>query len=147
MLRNIRVATSSILIAALLVSSFAQAQNGDLFPNIKDPPKINDNGPVTIDETGDEDILPFTPVNPLNPGNQVGPVGPIYGPGVDTMPSYPSRPGRPSPIDNGSINQPPLSGALIRTANVPSQYSCPLFENSTYQGHSNRNNQKELNVM
>ncbi len=133
MLRNIRVTTSYILAIAMFGTSLAwqssaHAQNSDLFPNIKDtPPKTNQqtgNGPVTIDETGGEP-LPFTPVTPFTP------VGPRP---IDFF-----NPGSPNfPIDNGGNNNnpgnlSPISGAMIRTANVPSQYSCPLFENSTYQ--------------
>ena len=127
MLKNIKMSTSYILVAALFGSSLAWqssafAQENDLFPNIKDTPKVtgNDNGPVTIDETGtDPNPLPFTPVNPFSP---TGPVD-IFNPPVNP----------PSPINNNPGYQPPISGAMIRTANVPSQYSCPLFENSTYQ--------------
>ncbi len=134
MLRNIRVTTSYILAVAMFGTSLAwqssaYAENNDLFPNIKDtPPKKNQqtgNGPVTIDETGSEP-LPFTPVTPFTP------VGPRP---IDFF-----NPGAPNfPIDNGGNNNnnpgnlSPISGAMIRTANVPSQYSCPLFENSTYQ--------------
>ena len=126
MLRNIKMTTSYILVAALMGSSLAwqstaYAQENDLFPNIKDTPKVtgNDNGPVTIDETGsDPNPLPFTPVNPFTPA---GPVDIFNPPSVQP------------PVNNNPGYQPPISGAMIRTANVPSQYSCPLFENSTYQ--------------
>lgn len=133
MKKNMRTATSSILIAALLVSSFAQAQNGDLFPNIKDPPKINDNGPVTIDESGDDD-LPFIPVNPLTPGAPTpAPNGTIISPMVPSPDYVPRRPTQPINNSEPDYNRGRPSGLMISTANVPSQYSCPLFENSSYQ--------------
>lgn len=136
MLKNMKMTTSSILVVALIGSSLgwqsaAHAQNDDLFPNIKDIPQLNDNGPVTIDETGSEDDepIPFTPVPSFVPGA----AGPNPYDFLDPR-NNPSNSGNNNNNGNGNIgNQPPLSGALIRTATVPSQYSCPLFENSTYQ--------------
>ncbi len=137
MRRKMRVPTSYIIVAALLSSSFAWqsqafAENNDLFPNIKDTPQIGGGsnssdspGPVTIDETGSSNNsgndIPYAPLAPLSPY-------PIGGGGYYPSSSSSSSSTRPSGIDSQ-----PIAGAMIRTANVPSQYSCPLFENSNYQ--------------
>ncbi len=131
MFKNIKVVTSYILTTALLVSSFgwqssALAQNNDLFPNIKDTPKVtesgNNNGPVTIDETGTDELPAFTPVSPFAPGAP-SPID-LFNPPISN---------NPNPRNPGLGLQNPVADATIRVANVPSQYSCPLFENSTYQ--------------
>lgn len=134
MLEKMRKATSMTVIITLLSSQFlglnlAFAQNSDLFPNIKEPGQpapSQGNGPVTIDETGEDEPLPFNPIpTPVGP---VGPYAPIIpNPGGDMFNPGQGR----QPIVPG--NQQPVTGAFIRTANVPSQYSCPLFENSSYQ--------------
>jgi hypothetical protein len=130
------------LMAQLLTTRSAFGQNSDLFPNIKEPPASgqssgngnNGNGPVTIDEGGKDESapLPFipspggvgTPVIPIgqNPGFNPG-FAPGFSPGYDNNGSGP----------NNTIPSNPVNGAFIRVANVPSQYSCPLFENSSYQ--------------
>jgi len=114
-------------------------QNGDLFPNIRDNPTVgngnngagNGQGPITIDEGDDDADLPFIPgtgpgtgpgVGPGRPGGGNGVLLPLPGGGFD------GGVGRPTiGID------PPVQNGQIRIAQVPGQYSCPLFENNSYQ--------------
>lgn len=118
-----RLTTVFILVAALMNHS-AFAQDNDLFPDTKSQPKISENeksnGPVTIDESGGdtgEFDFRYTPMNPFTP----------------VSPSHHQQ-NQPSPIDSlQQIVRPHVTDSNIRTAEVPSQYSCPLFENSTYQ--------------
>lgn len=100
----------------------------DLFPVIINNPVVdngNGNGqePIFIDET-DPGLN-----NPGNPdfgnGNTFIPINPGFG--------FGNRPG--NNFDNSGSNYAgtPVTGNNIRTANVPGQYSCPLFENNSYQ--------------
>jgi hypothetical protein len=128
MLKNI--ITASCLITSIMMGtnlgfiSLAQAETNDLFPNI---PKGN--GPVTIDEgeANSEPVIPFTPVpTPKQEKGDINPSQPLPQPRTGTTkPKTQPTPPRVQPVRN--------EPGTIRTANVPSQYSCPLFENSTYQ--------------
>jgi hypothetical protein len=158
LLKNMRASTTYILAITLFGSSLAwqsiaQAQN-DLFPNLQTNTQTGDNskksntngGPVTIDETGSGSTLPFTPVAtlggdlfPNNPSNPVNNGNANNGnrPGTSTNVGIGVA---PSTGQNNNVVSPPLvnnnnssAGIIIRTANVPSQYACPLFENSSSQ--------------
>lgn len=132
MLKPIAVLTSLIFFLNSSLGWTQGQQNDDLFPNIRDNPTVNQGegqgqSPITIDENNDED-LPFIPSPgagddmggffPIitNPGNSGG-----FGGGRNNR--RPTVPGNTNPVNNGEI----------RVAQVPGQYSCPLFENNSYQ--------------
>ncbi len=123
-----------ILLSVLLAvqTSVAYSQNNDLFPNIRENQTNGQGGnqnpkdPIVIDETdGGDDI--FIPLPGIGNGNGIdnGNGGGIFNP--RPRPGYGGN-GRPG-YDSG----PPVVGNTIRTAIVPGQYSCPLFENNSYQ--------------
>lgn len=121
-----------ILLSVLLAiqTSVSYSQNNDLFPNIRENQtngqggNQNPNDPIVIDETdGGDDI--FIPLPGIGNGNGNGNNGGIFNP--RPRPGYGGN-GRPG-YDSG----PPVVGNNIRTAIVPGQYSCPLFENNSYQ--------------
>jgi len=101
--------------------------NSDLFPlqPITNPTTGEGGGgeePIIIDET--EPGLDF---NNGGGGNNFFPVNPFPNPG---------RPGGGFGYDSNNGNNyagSPVTGNSIRTAVVPGQYSCPLFENNSYQ--------------
>lgn len=133
MLKVVSIITALIF---SLNSSFGWAQgqqNDDLFPNIRENPTVivedEDQSPITIDENPNDEDTPLFP--PTDPGTGSGggydnggffPVVPPGGGGRSNR-----RPYNPGQISN------PVEGNQIRIAQVPGQYSCPLFENNTYQ--------------
>lgn len=126
MARIVALVVSTVLILNSTLGWAQQGQqNTDLFPPIANNPTLGngqDQGPITIDE-GDGDL-------PVNPGGGFDPFPfplPLPGGGYDPGYGGSNRPGRPNfPVD------PPVQGNEIRIAQVPGQYSCPLFENNSY---------------
>gem|GEM_PF-3226338 len=112
----------SVLFAVQTSVSFAQGK--DVFPNIRENQTNGQGGndPIGIDETDSGDDVIFNPLPEIGNGNGNG-IGVVLRP----------RPGSGNIGRPGYDSGPPVVGNTIRTAIVPGQYSCPLFENNSYQ--------------
>ena len=120
----------SILMALIftLQSTLSYGQRAgdpDLFPNIIDNPTTGEGG------NGGEEPIFIEPTEPdlNNPGFNNGGNNFVFNPGFGNNNGFGNN------YNNNGNNYvgTPVTGNNIRTANVPGQYSCPLFENNSYQ--------------
>jgi hypothetical protein len=108
------------------------SNNSDVLPNIRENvtnPGQGGNGnqggnnPIGGQDDGDDIFIPLPGIgNGNGNGNWIGGG---WRPGVGNGFNNGNRPG----FEPGS----PIQGNGVRVANVPGQYSCPLFENNSYQ--------------
>lgn len=123
-MRKLSILVALIFTLQSTLSYGQRAGDPDLFPNIIDNPTTGEGG------NGEEPIF-IEPTEPdlNNPGFNNGGNNFVFNPGFGNNNGFGNNYGN----NGNNYAGTPVTGNNIRTANVPGQYSCPLFENNSYQ--------------